>query len=41
MIRIMHSKRRWAGHVELMAEKRNAYWILLEKATRNETTGKT
>jgi hypothetical protein len=31
----------WSGHVVRMGTKRNAYRILLEKATRKETTGKT
>jgi hypothetical protein len=41
-IRMINSRRmRWAGHVARMGETRNAYRILVGKARRNETTGKT
>jgi hypothetical protein len=30
IIRIMKSRRRWAGHVALMEEKRNAYMYIYE-----------
>jgi hypothetical protein len=42
IIRINKSRRmRWAGHLERMGEKGNAYGILVGKARRKETTGKT
>jgi hypothetical protein len=42
IIRMIKSRRmRWAGHVARMRETRNAYWILVGKARRKETTRKT
>jgi hypothetical protein len=38
---IKSRRMRWAGHVSRMGEKRNAYMILVGKARRKETTGKT
>jgi hypothetical protein len=42
IIRIIKSRRiRWAGHVARMGEKRNAYRLLVGKASGKETTRKT
>jgi hypothetical protein len=41
IIRIKSRRMRWAMHVARMGEKRNAYRILVGKARRIETTGKT
>jgi hypothetical protein len=39
---MINSRRmRWAGHVALMGEKKNAYRIFVGKARKKETTGKT
>jgi hypothetical protein len=41
IIRMMRSRRvRWAGHVARVKEKRNVYWVFMEKARRKETTRK-
>jgi hypothetical protein len=41
IIRIMKSKRmRWAGHVALMGEKRNAYSLLVEKLEEKRPLGR-
>jgi hypothetical protein len=42
IIRQVKSRRmRWAGHVARMGEERNLYKVLVGKARRKETTGKT
>jgi hypothetical protein len=38
---IKSRRMRWARHVARMEERRNAYRILIWKARRKETTGKT
>jgi hypothetical protein len=42
IIRVIKARRiRWAGHVAIMGEQRNACRILVGKPEGNETTGKT
>jgi hypothetical protein len=42
IIRMIKSRRmRWAGHVERIGEKRNAYRILVGKPEGKRSTGKT